>query len=311
MRTDNGSANETMNETHANRPLQVAIDELRTLHSDYTSGGLPSRGEFFYYFGLGQVNRAMPHQDPDWKGYGKTGDDFCKRMFILANDFDNIVTLIHKIDWLSGQWQNDQVTEENWAAYVKTDIYSFHAEVRSICDSIAKAIQIASEEPGQTSDSFNGLRELCTKNKERAVELFGDELADLIISADWFSESRHLRDQIIHYERDVQLALTAGTSEQRLLFRTVVGDQPKDVYKGPGEFQYGQDGWILFSPYAGYYFGRLWHFLNEMCRLCGARLNLPKSGFSWVNHRLPVALDHIAKAIERLDSSYTTPKPSM
>lgn len=281
------------------------LDELRQLVSDNAADKLPVHGEFFYYYGLGQVNRVMPFQDPEWKGYGEKGDQFCKRMYILANDFDNIITILHKIYWLTSQWQHQQLPEVHWNAYIKTDIHSFHAEMRSVCDSIAKAIQISSAKPGHDYGTFERLKTFCEKQRAQAELQIGNELTDLIISADWFTQSRDFRNHIIHFERDVELAYIQNDDMVGILFRTVIGATPSYIYCGPKEFDSGNDGWLMLEPYAGYYLGRLWHFLNEACRLTGERLKLTKSGFSWVNPRLPIALEFISQAIESLEQSET------
>lgn len=291
---------------HSEQPQSIgdranAITQLRSLVSDNTGTKLPSNGEFFYYFGLGQFNRVMPLHDPDWKGFGAKGDEFCKRMFILANDFDSIVTIIHKVEWLTAQWQQRLLEEQHWSAYVKTDIHAFHAELRSVYDSIAKAISISSNKSNQLPDSFHDLREFCQINGGRAESLIGKELTALIASAEWFSESRHIRDQIIHFERDVRLGVVQRADSLVVMFRTVIGEAPNDVYQGPVEFRLEGDGWIMFRPYSGYYFGRLWHLLNEVCRLAGQRLTVPKSGFSWVHPRLQSALDSVSCAVELLE----------
>ncbi|MFA6209168.1 MAG: hypothetical protein WCT03_02320 [Candidatus Obscuribacterales bacterium] len=151
--------------------------------------------------------------------------------------------------------------------------------MRSVCDSIAKAIQISSSKAGQGFDSFEKLKTFCEKQTAQAELQIGKELTELIIAADWFPQSRHFRDQIIHFERDVELAYIKNDDIVGILFRTVIGASPSYIHRGPKEFDSGNDGWLMLEPYAGYYLARLWHFLNEACRLTGERLKLTKSGF--------------------------------
>jgi hypothetical protein len=274
--------------------------------SDNNSDKLPTSGEFFYYFGLATVNSSMHHQKPDWKGYGQKGNEFCKKMYTLAHDFDNIITILHKIYFLTFQWQNNLLTEEHWRAYVKTDIQSFHTELRSVCDSIAKALQTSATKSGQVISSFEDLKTFCTKHREKANIQIGNQLVELIVDTDWFAESRHFRDNIIHKERDLEVAYEQDGDLVGILFRTVFSNTPDNIYNGPKEFDIGNAGWLRLEPYAGYYVGRLWHFLNEMCRLTGERLELKKSGFSWVNPRLPRTLEFISQAIESLEQGGAT-----
>lgn len=285
-----------------NTTYAVALSELRHILEDNKTEKLPTHGEFFYYFGLGQVNRAMPHQDPDWKGFGEKGDKFCERMFILGNDFDAITTIMHKIAWLTSQWQEQQFSQDHWHAYVKTDFHAFHAEIRSMFDSIAKTISDSTTKSNQLKDTYSKLRTQCRSDPGRVQNLIGKDLTDFISAGDWFEESRSLRDSIIHYEKDVQISYAPSSTGIKAAFRTVVGTKPVCCYRGPEAFKL-QDDWILLQPYLGYYFGRFWFLLNQICKLIGSNLSLTKSGFSWVHPRLDAALDMIEESIARLDAS--------
>ncbi|RTL37187.1 MAG: hypothetical protein EKK48_24070 [Candidatus Melainabacteria bacterium] len=200
----------------------AALSELRLILEDNNSENSPLHGEFFYYFGLGQVNRAMPHQDPNWQGYGHKGDQFCERMFILGNDFDTIVTIMHKIQWLTVQWQQQGLSTDHWHAYLKTDIHAFHAEIRSMFDAVAKTISDSASKSKQLKETYSQLRTQCQNEPNRVRNLIGAELTELICSNDWFEESRDLRDSIIHFERDVQIAYAPSPDGRvRAVFRTV------------------------------------------------------------------------------------------
>lgn len=292
-----------MEELNQTSEESTVIALLKALVEDHTSEGLPAKNEFFYYFGLGHVNRAMPKQDPDWKGFGEKGNAFCQRMFIIANDFDNIVTIIHKIHWLSIQWLSGKLPLEHWQAYVSTDIHSFHTELRSIFDSIAIAISNSAVKVNQVPKSFTDLLSYCKKNSQQAKALLGQDLCSLILDTDWFLQNKAFRDQIVHFERDVEIGFCKYGNFCQLFFRTTIGDRPNHIYKGPKKFELGKDGWILYDQYVGYYFGRLWHLLNEVCRIIGANLNLPKSGFNWLHPRLNTALDCITESIKVLDGT--------
>ncbi|MBS1953385.1 MAG: hypothetical protein JST89_04310 [Cyanobacteria bacterium SZAS-4] len=280
---------------------EVAIKELRHILED-NARTMPEAGEFFYYLGLGEVNRVMPYQDPNWPGFGLRGDHFCKRMFILKNSFDAIITILHKIKWLTSQWQASILPEDDWQAYIETDIHAFHVEMRSLFDSIAKSLNSAGEKSDQLSDSFHTLRNKA-KNKPTQVQtLLGKELTDLIASADWFDESRDFRDDLTHFEKDVEVGYATFPSGIKVVFRTVVGREPRPVYAGPQMFKLNDD-WILFEPYAGYYFGRFWYLLNQVCKLAGERLSLQKSGFSWVPTRLKSSLDMIGQSLAVMENA--------
>lgn len=194
--------------------LQAAIKELQSLIDENSTPGLPSDGEFFYYWGLANFRRAYHKQEKDWEGFNPQQVDFCERMFVLASDFGMLMTLLHKVNWLTEQRNNKVLQPDDFAVYVVADIHLFHAEMRSIFDSIARAVIIvAGDKTKNLGDkrkrhSFNYLRERCASQPVLMAEAIGEDLSDAISSLGWFPESRGMRDSILHFEKDVELGNT-------------------------------------------------------------------------------------------------------
>lgn len=278
-----------------------AVEELEALINDYgADSSMPTSGEFFYYYGLGNFRHAYKKQEKDWEGFNPQQTEFCERMFILANDFDSLLTSIHKIDWLTKQWLEERLPENDWAAYVQGDIHLFHAEMRSIFDSVARGVLIiAGNKSGQlncdaSQYSFNDLLEFCKKQEKRSAAIIGEELTAVIKNLNWFQDARFMRDSFVHFEKDIALGYASRSNS--IAFRTVFGTTQRDIYRGPAQFTW-PDGWIVLRPYMGYYLGRLWCFLNTVSKFAGARLELGKGGFSWVPPRLEPAIGCMKQAV--------------
>jgi hypothetical protein len=82
-----------------------------------------------------------------------------------------------------------------WFYYAQVDIQSFHIEVRSIFDYVAKAITGVSPKPKTMPPSFRRLLEWVKKNPSR----MSSDLRQLLLDqSDWFLQLRTVRDDLIH-----------------------------------------------------------------------------------------------------------------
>lgn len=117
----------------------------------------------------------------------------------IKEDISNIATIALRLEWSKDLWIRKELTYRKglWPLYAATDVDLFHVEVRSIFDYVAKAINLSSNNPRQTPESFRGLREWIARS-EGNVKRLGNDLAEVVSSCDWFDDLRMARDSIVH-----------------------------------------------------------------------------------------------------------------
>jgi hypothetical protein len=201
---------------------------------------------------------------------------FYRRILVLFADLETIVTLVHRARWTAAQYPT-LLTADECVAYLQADIHAFHAEMRSLFDSIALTTKQIFYQPNkirglkEPPDTFFYLRKWCHNFQNRA--LIGSALGGLISNCDWFDPFRQFRESIIHKERD---AFVQTHPDGDIIFRMLYSLKTRMTYAGPAEFLWKD--WIRFDPYAGYYLGKLLFFLDRYCEFSAAELEVDLHG---------------------------------
>lgn len=195
---------------------------------------------------------------------------FINSMEPVIYDLECILNIIKKIEWMTTMCRSESLSSDDWEAYVQADVHAFHVECRSLFDAVAAAVCSVASKKKQIPETFYDLQKACRINRARLDSLIGADLAQLLVSTEWFISLRDRRDFIVHNRRDALVRLDRQTD--KILFRTMFASQLDD-YTGPPEFAFEED-WILFQPYAGYYLGRLLYFLDVFTEIVTKRLSV-------------------------------------
>ena len=189
----------------------------------------------------------------------------------IHQDIANIETISTRLAWEKALWCNNQLDVGKWMIYAACDIDLFHIEVRSIFDYLAKVIKRVSDQSEQVPDEgFYHLRTWLAKSDDN-VKRLGKDLAELVLSVDWFDGLKNVRDVNVH-----QGGMTLVFLEKnRILFQILSG---YDNLVSISEIMYNENV-ADFELYAGIYFGYLIAFLEQVSRSIEKRLPPRKSAF--------------------------------
>ncbi|MCL5949810.1 MAG: hypothetical protein M1490_04975 [Candidatus Bathyarchaeota archaeon] len=203
----------------------------------------------------------------------------------ISVDLSNIETITSRLAWEKELWKGERISVGQWMNYAQCDIDLFHVEMRSIFDYIARVVKIVSKHPQGIPQSFNDLRKWL-KKPENTLKV-GEDLAKLILSADWFEQLKNVRDVNIHFGGMTLVFL----EKDRILFQTYKGNY--NLISIP-ELMYNENV-ADFELYAGMYFGYLIAFLEEFSEIVKNRLPKGKMTFGAGNAR---------KAYQRIPDIY-------
>jgi hypothetical protein len=188
---------------------------------------------------------------------------------ILLNiDYDlwDIEAVAYKLDSFKFLWESGGLTDGEWRMFAASDIDLFHFSIRSAFDSIAKLIVKASGSPGQApKDSFNALRKWILKYPDRRTK-FGEDLAEVILACEWFDPLRDIRDDIVHESAKNLTFQEPG----KILFMLL---PPHNAHHFIREVMFNENV-VDFELYAGFYYGYLISFLEEVASIIIERLRL-------------------------------------
>jgi hypothetical protein len=188
----------------------------------------------------------------------------------VNQDIWNIETIALRLEWQRDLWTQNKIGDGSWMQSAATDIDHFHVEFRSIFDYLAKIIGIVSKSPRQVrSSSFRKLKNWVAKSDDN-VQMLGKDLAQVIISWEWFDDFREVRDSIVHRGGFTIAFLEKG----RILFQVYEGIHRKVLIP---EIMFNENV-VDFELYAGLYIGYLIACLEEISELIYKRLNLKKVG---------------------------------
>jgi hypothetical protein len=168
-------------------------------------------------------------------------------MQYISQDVKNMETIATRLAWQRDLWSTNQLDVGKWMSYAGCDIDLFHIEVRSVFDYLAKVIKRVSDQPEQVPDEgFNALKTWLVKS-EGNVERLGKDLAELVLSVDWFDDLKNIRDVNVH-----QGGMTLVFLEKdRILFQILKG---YEYLVSIPEIMYNKNV-VNFELYAGMYFG--------------------------------------------------------
>ncbi len=130
----------------------------------------------------------------------------------IEHDLKILLTMIDQANW-----QKTMVIQGHLDTY-RNMLYggvladAFLTRYRSSYDTIAKAFREIARHPAYAPASFSLLRKECRKANN--VKIYGDDLARLIESSDWFDQTKKVRDGIVHDNFQ-----TSGFMHSRILFQ--------------------------------------------------------------------------------------------
>ena len=220
----------------------------------------------------------------------------------ITVDLTNIETISSRLVWELDLVDKGKLDVWRWMRFAQCDIDVFHIEIRSIFDYLEKVIQKVSDHPENVTDKgFNDLSNWLVDEKGKAkkenVERLGEDLAKLVLSVDWFTDVKNVRDETVHRGADTMVFPEKG----RILFQ--VNKSYKNLVSFP-EVQYNENV-IDFELYAGVYFGYLIALLENACQVVEKRLPPRKSAYGAGNpyksygKQLPAIYDWIGKVLEK------------
>lgn len=119
----------------------------------------------------------------------------------ILQDLENIETVIERLEWQNTMRKTKNLSDGRWMSYAGYDIDRFHLEIRSIFDYIAEIIMKVSDNPKNIRGegrSFNKLKKWLAKDNGKNSQILGNDLAVLVLSADWFDDIKKVRDESVH-----------------------------------------------------------------------------------------------------------------
>jgi len=220
----------------------------------------------------------------------------------ITIDLTNIETISSRLVWELELVDKGALNVWQWMRFAQCDIDVFHIEIRSIFDYLGKVIQRVSDHPENVPDKgFNDLSNWLVDEKgnpkKENVERFGEDLAKLVLSVDWFDDIKNVRDETLHRGADTMVFPEKG----RILFQ--ISKHYRNLVSFP-EVQYN-DNVIDFELYAGVYFGYLIDLLENASQVVEKRLPPRKSAYGAGNpykgykKQLPAIYDWIRKVLEK------------
>lgn len=220
-------------------------------------------------------------------------------MDYIFMDIHDVETIANRLAWEKGLWNNEQLDFGKWMSYSACDIDLFHIEMRSIFDYTAKIIRRISDTPTQVPDSgFNDLKTWL--GKDGAKKTLGEDLADLVLSADWFDNLRTVRDESVHRGGMTMVF----PDKKEILFQVSKGFH--NLVSIP-EVMYNENV-VRFEPYAGMHFGYLISLLEDLSVIIEKLLPIGKSKFNsgnpriWYGKELPIIYSWIEQLLAKSET---------
>lgn len=222
---------------------------------------------------------------------------FYPLLLIVMLEVETLFVMCDKVDYLAARYIEHDLEPGAWHDYIKVDIHSFHSELRSLYDSIAKLIKPICKKPGQVSDSFNWFRQQSLDWSPLSCGKVGAELLRLIRQCDDFEQNRNIRDSILHYGRDVEVKLLLPTD---IIFQLSLAKGELPSICSLDSFMWR--GWVLLRPYIGYHLASLIDLLNKVSDIAVRELDVPLLPpiFKWKPGRESSAIAWMQEAHDRL-----------
>lgn len=209
----------------------------------------------------------------------------------IGYDLWGIETIALRLDWQKTLFSKHELDKELWMMFAACDVDLFHVTIRSIFDYVAKIAACLSAKQGQTPDSFEKLRNWLMKSDSN-VQKIGEDLAVSIISCEWFSGLKEVRDSIIHRGGNTLVF----PMKDQICFQVHEGLTRKILIPAV----MSNKNVVNFELYAGLLTAYLIAFLEEVSEIVYRRINLKKIG--WDAKSYHSGLGIIRNWIERIVS---------
>ncbi len=230
-----------------------------------------------------------------------------RRILIINGCVDVLCAVLSKVEFMTDLKKNSQIDDNTWFRYVQSDIHTFHAEMRSLFDTIAVLLTELSPE-SHGGDSFARFRDM-TSPFSRKKQTLTPEIKNLVAHCDWFDQLRNTRDAIMHDEKD---AWVLWRTDDHILFKLTYGEKFKNSGLADNRClkYFLWHDWIDFRPYAGYYIGRLIAFLNKLTMYLTTESSVPsiETSITWRPNLVQTSIRYVAEARQVLAEVNQTAK---
>ncbi len=157
-----------------------------------------------------------------------------------------------------------RLDESKASRCMATDIDMFHVEFRSLFDYVATFVHIIAIAPGEVSaNNFGSLLGLvAAKDKPRVRPALGPDLADLLLTCDWFTRLQQARDAGVH-QGGFAIVFPAQLGIDQVAFQTY--EQNGNPLIDLPEVMFNPQV-VYFSGYAAVLIAYLALFLDQLAR---------------------------------------------
>lgn len=138
----------------------------------------------------------------------------------IMDDLEILLTMLHQADWQKKMVIDHHLDRYHNMLYGGVLADAFLTRYRSTYDTIAKTFKEITKHHPYAPTSFSLLRKKCRKANN--VKIYGENLARLIESCDWFDQTKKVRDGIVHDNFN-----TGGFMHARILFQVTKRDKNK------------------------------------------------------------------------------------
>lgn len=179
----------------------------------------------------------------------------------INNNYYDIITITNRLAWQKDLWINKKIDMGTWMNFAKLDVELFFMKVRSIFDYVAMVLCRVSDNKkvpkGDKRTSFNKLRNWLINPNTGSdnAKIWDQELADLVISANWFDEMKNIRDALSH-----QGGYVLVFPDQKKILAQIYMSHKNQI--NIPEIMFNENV-VDFELFAGLHFGYLTAFLEN------------------------------------------------
>jgi hypothetical protein len=203
------------------------------------------------FFVYGYSIRQLEEQEGSLKHFLEAKEHFNS----VFNNLWDLFAIIEKINWIKKQHLDGKIHHRLAANFIKTDLITFHTELRTSLDYIMPIMAIFSEKNGQLPTSFNKVHNNIEKHKKN----LNKKLIPLIESATWFNEVRAVRDSLVHnngsttvYLNDNRLSFQVETFTKKFVNKSCFMDNKNTA---------------SVEKYIAYYMSHLLDFIENIAKV--------------------------------------------
>lgn len=201
--------------------------------------------------------------------------ELCNYLSYTMQDIWNIESVLSKLNYLNSLRIEKKLDDLTYIIYATTDVEFFFTELRSIFDYVSLSIcyvsPINKHQIRDEGRSFESLSNWLTKNNDCQTR-FSKDLSDLVLSCEWFSEIKDLRDLIRH--RGGQSLVFINGDE--ILFQVFTKGFKPNTPMIP-ELMFNSNV-MNFKFCSVFYFSYLLDYLEKVAKIIEVKLGLIKNG---------------------------------